>query len=161
MIEKTTIAAASKDFPAHHSASVVELNDGTLYTAWIRFVGSKLAGQAGQAIAELTSGVGESAQAALQIATSATQQQAMMTTTFFFMLPMIYLSGFIFPIENMPVPMQVISYAVPSRWFYTIVKGIMLKGLGIDGLWKETLILAGMMFFYLAITLKKFKIRLA
>ncbi len=90
-----------------------------------------------------------------------TQQEAMGTSLMGMMLPTMLLSGFMFPIENMPVPMQVISYAVPSRWFYTIVKGIMLKGLGIDGLWKETLILVAMMLFFLAITLKKFKIRLA
>jgi ABC-2 type transport system permease protein len=90
-----------------------------------------------------------------------TQQEAMGTSLMGMMLPTMLLSGFMFPIENMPVAMQVLSYAVPSRWFYTIVKGIMLKGLGIDGLWKETLILVGMTFLFLAITLKKFKIRLA
>ena len=90
-----------------------------------------------------------------------TQQAAMGTSLMGMMLPTMLLSGFMFPIENMPVAMQVLSILVPSRWFYTIVKGIMLKGLGIQALWKETLILFGMMLFFLLITLKKFKIRLS
>jgi ABC-2 type transport system permease protein len=69
-------------------------------------------------------------------------------------------SGFLFPIENMPVPLQVISNIVPSKWFYIIVKSIMIKGLGIQALWKETLILLGMTVFLLVISLKSFKIRL-
>ena len=68
---------------------------------------------------------------------SSTQQQAMMTTTFFFMLPMIYLSGFIFPIENMPVVIQYATYLIPLRYFLVIVRGIFLKGIGWDILWPQ------------------------
>jgi ABC-2 type transport system permease protein len=74
---------------------------------------------------------------------SNTQQQAMMTTTFFFMLPMVYLSGFIFPIENMPTVIQWVTYAIPLRYFLVIVRGIFLKGVGWDILWPQFAALAG------------------
>ena len=73
---------------------------------------------------------------------SATQQQAMMTTTFFFLMPMIYLSGFIFPIENMPVVIQWVTYLIPLRYFLVIVRSIFLKGVGLETLWPEVLGLA-------------------
>lgn len=66
---------------------------------------------------------------------SSTQQQAMMTSTFFFLVPMIYLSGFIFPIENMPVAIQWITTLIPLRYYLVIVRGIFLKGVGFDLLW--------------------------
>lgn len=68
---------------------------------------------------------------------SATQQQASMTTTFFFLTPMIYLSGFIFPIENMPQWIQWVTYAIPLRYFLVIVRGIFLKGVGVEILWPQ------------------------
>ena len=68
---------------------------------------------------------------------SDTQQQAMMTATFFFLTPMIYLSGFIFPIENMPAVIQPITYLIPLRYFLVIVRGIFLKGIGLDLLWPQ------------------------
>lgn len=68
---------------------------------------------------------------------SETQQQAMMTATFFFLTPMIYLSGFIFPIENMPRVIQYVTYLIPLRYFLVIVRGIFLKGIGLDLLWPE------------------------
>ena len=68
---------------------------------------------------------------------SATQQQAMMTTTFFFMLPMVFLSGFIFPIENMPEAIQPVTYLIPLRYFLVIVRGIFLKGVGLETLWPD------------------------
>jgi ABC-2 type transport system permease protein len=70
---------------------------------------------------------------------SSTQQQAMMTTIFFFMMPMIYLSGFIFPIENMPAAIQALTYLVPLRYFLVIVRSIFLKGVGLDALWPQVL----------------------
>ena len=76
-------------------------------------------------------------------------------------LPTVMLSGFMFPIENMPLPLRLISNIVPAKWFYIIVKSIMIKGLGIQFIWKETLILAGMTIFLLALSIKNFKIRLA
>ncbi len=68
---------------------------------------------------------------------SETQQQAMMTATFFFLTPMIYLSGFIFPIENMPRIIQYVTYLIPLRYFLVIVRGIFLKGIGLDLLWPQ------------------------
>jgi ABC-2 type transport system permease protein len=73
---------------------------------------------------------------------SSTQQQAMMTATFFFLVPMIYLSGFIFPIENMPRVIQVITTIVPLKYFLIIVRGIFLKGVGWSILWPEFAALA-------------------
>jgi ABC-2 type transport system permease protein len=66
---------------------------------------------------------------------SNTQQQAMMTSTFFFMIPMMYLSGFIFPIENMPAAIQPLTYLIPLRYFVIILRGIFLKGVGLETLW--------------------------
>ncbi len=73
---------------------------------------------------------------------SDTQQQAMMTATFFFLTPMIYLSGFIFPIENMPQVIQYATYLIPLRYFLVIVRGIFLKGIGLELLWPQALALA-------------------
>jgi ABC-2 type transport system permease protein len=73
---------------------------------------------------------------------SATQQQAMMTATFFFLTPMIYLSGFIFPIENMPAVMRAVTYVIPLRYFLVIVRGIFLKGIGLSLLWPQAAALA-------------------
>jgi ABC-2 type transport system permease protein len=73
---------------------------------------------------------------------SDTQQQAMMTSTFFFLTPMLYLSGFIFPIENMPAAIQPVTYLIPLRYFLVIVRGIFLKGIGLAHLWPQALALA-------------------
>jgi len=73
---------------------------------------------------------------------SSTQQQAMMTSTFFFLIPMIYLSGFIFPIENMPTVIQAVTTIIPLRYFLVIVRGIFLKGIGFDVLWPQFVALA-------------------
>jgi ABC-2 type transport system permease protein len=75
---------------------------------------------------------------------SKTQQQAMMASVFALMMPMIYLSGFAFPIENMPKIFQYVTYAIPLRYFITIIRGVVLKGIGFSSLWLETLILFGM-----------------
>ncbi|HUT75590.1 MAG TPA: ABC transporter permease [Armatimonadota bacterium] len=72
---------------------------------------------------------------------SHTQQQAMMTA-FFFMFPSFILSGLIFPIENMPRVIQWVTYAIPLRYFLTIVRGIFLKGSGLDVLWPHVVALA-------------------
>jgi ABC-2 type transport system permease protein len=74
---------------------------------------------------------------------SATQQQAMMTSMFFFLVPMVYLSGFIFPIENMPRVIQWATLVIPLRYFLVIVRGIFLKGIGFSVLWPEFAALAG------------------
>jgi ABC-2 type transport system permease protein len=74
---------------------------------------------------------------------SATQQQAMMTATFFFLVPMVYLSGFIFPIENMPDPIQWVTTVIPLRYFLVIVRGVFLKGVGWEVLWPHMAALTG------------------
>lgn len=72
---------------------------------------------------------------------SKTQQQAMMLSIFAGMMPMIYLSGFVFPIENMPVIIQYISYLVPLKYFMTIIRGVILKGIGFSELWGDAAVL--------------------
>jgi ABC-2 type transport system permease protein len=94
-------------------------------------------------------------------AATSSQQTAMSMSMMGMMLPTMLFTGFLFPLENMPLPLQVIANVVPSKWYYIIIKDVMLKGLGITAVWKETLILAAMTFILLAISLKKFKIRLA
>lgn len=89
-----------------------------------------------------------------------TQQAAMMGSLMGMMLPTMLLTGFLFPIENMPLAMQWLSNIVPSRWYFIIIKKVMLKGLGFSSVWKETLILSGMCLFLFAISLRRFKIRL-
>ena len=91
---------------------------------------------------------------------SATQQTAMMISLMGLMLPVILLSGFIFPITSMPLPLQVISNIIPAKWFIIIIKAIMLKGVGLQFVWKETLILIGMTVFFIGLSVKKYKIRL-
>ena len=72
-----------------------------------------------------------------------TQQQAMGLCIFVLMVPMIYLSGLIFPVENMPRGFQIASYAIPVRYYANVLRGIFLKGSGIDVLWPEALALLG------------------
>ncbi len=90
-----------------------------------------------------------------------TQQVAMMVSLFALMLPTILLSGFIFPISSMPWPLQWLSAIMPPTYFIIIIKGIMLQGVGLAVLWKETLILAIMTVVLLTAGLKNFKTRLA
>jgi len=89
------------------------------------------------------------------------QQTAMLISMMGLMLPTLLLTGFMFPIENMPKVFQVISYILPSKYYYSIIKAVMLKGLGFSYVWKETLILAGMAVVLLSIALNKFKTRLS
>ncbi len=89
------------------------------------------------------------------------QQQAMLLSLMGMLIPVMLFTGFLFPLENMPLPLQVISNLVPSKWYYIIAKAIMIKGLGITAIWKETLILIGMTLVLLTISIRKFKIRLA
>jgi ABC-2 type transport system permease protein len=87
---------------------------------------------------------------------SRTQQQAMMTTMFFIIMPMMYLSGFVFPVENMPKILQLISYGIPMRHFLIIVRSIILKGVGLQMLWFEALALLGMGTFILVLSMLRF-----
>ncbi len=91
---------------------------------------------------------------------AASQQTAMFISLVGMFLPTIMFSGFMFPIENMPLPLRIISNIVPAKWYYSIVKSVMIKGVGLAAIWKETLILTGMMLFFITLAVKKFKIRL-
>ncbi|NLH61459.1 MAG: ABC transporter permease [Ignavibacteriales bacterium] len=88
------------------------------------------------------------------------QMIAMLISGMVFMLPVVLLSGMMFPVENMPDFLQWISLAIPARWYIAAVKDIMIKGLGFEGIVKELVILSGMIVFLLAVSLKKFKSRL-
>lgn len=92
---------------------------------------------------------------------TSSQQTAMFISLTGLFLPTVMLSGFMFPIENMPLPLRVISNVVPAKWYYHIAGSVMIKGLGLAAVWKETLILTGMTLFLLAVAIRKFKIRLA
>jgi ABC-2 type transport system permease protein len=88
------------------------------------------------------------------------QQAALLLSMMGMMIPTMVFTGFIFPLENMPWVFRLISNIVPSRWYYLIVKAVMLKGLGLEYVWKETLVLIGMTLILLAISMKNFKKRL-
>ena len=92
---------------------------------------------------------------------AATQQTAMFISLVALFLPTIMLSGFMFPVENMPLPLRVVSNVVPAKWYYSMVKSVMIKGLGVQAIWKELVILTGMLLVLLTLAIKKFKIRLA
>ncbi len=98
----------------------------------------------------------------LLISTKAgSQQTALFISLVGLLLPTVMLSGFMFPIENMPLPLRTVSNIVPARWYYSIVKSVMIKGIGLHAVWKETLILSGMLIFFLGLAIKNFKTRLA
>lgn len=93
--------------------------------------------------------------------TAKTQQTAMFTSMLSLFLPTLLFSGFLFPIENMPLLMQLFSNLVPAKWYFIIVKAVMIKGLGLATVWKETLILIGMTTILLGLSIHNFKNRLA
>ncbi|UCF68760.1 MAG: ABC transporter permease, partial [Acidobacteriota bacterium] len=88
------------------------------------------------------------------------QQQAMMGAAFLLMLPMVFLSGLVFPIENMPQPVQWVTYAIPLRYYATILRGIFLRGSGFAVLWPQALVLAVMGVAFLALASWRFRKRL-
>lgn len=92
---------------------------------------------------------------------TSSQQAAMLISLMGMLLPTIMFSGFLFPIENMPRPLQVVSNIIPAKWYFIIVKSVMIKGLGLASIWKETLILIGMTTVLFILSIKTFKIRLA
>jgi ABC-2 type transport system permease protein len=91
---------------------------------------------------------------------SKTMQQAIFISFLGLMLPTILLSGFIFPIENMPKVYDVVSKIVPPSYFITIIKGIMIKGIGITFVWKQTLVIFFMTLLFIGLSVSKFKVRL-
>lgn len=91
---------------------------------------------------------------------SSTMQQAIFISLIGMMMPTVLLSGFIFPIENMPEIYSYISAVLPPRYFIIVIKNIMIKGTGVGFVWKETIILMAMTALFISISLRKFKIRL-
>jgi len=92
---------------------------------------------------------------------SRTQQQAMMTAQFFIFFPFIFLSGFTFPIENMPTVVQGISYLIPLRYFIEIIRGLFLKGVGLEALWPQTVALLVFGVTILSLSVMRFQKRLS
>ena len=91
---------------------------------------------------------------------TSSQRIAMMGVFLTTLLPNILLSGFIFPLESMPAILRWISYVIPGRWFVAIARGIMLKGIGLEYLWRETLYIAGLATVLLAASIRSFHERL-
>lgn len=91
---------------------------------------------------------------------TASQSEAMLISIVAIMLPVLIFTGFLFPLENMPLIFQWIANILPARWYFLIIQSVMLKGLGIADVWMELCILLGMMVVLLAISLRKFNIRL-
>jgi ABC-2 type transport system permease protein len=91
---------------------------------------------------------------------STTMQQAIFISLVGMMLPTVLLSGFIFPIENMPKIYDYVSAILPPRYFIVIIKNIMIKGTGFLYVWKETLVLVVMTIVFMGISVRKFRIRL-
>jgi len=90
---------------------------------------------------------------------SRTQHQAMMTA-FFFIFPNMVLSGLIYPIENMPHSIQALTYLMPMRYFLTIVRGIFLKGVGLEVLWPQAVALLLLGGFIFTVSVLRFQKRL-
>lgn len=91
---------------------------------------------------------------------SNTQQVAMMMSLIGLMLPSMLLSGLIFPLENMPYILQIISYVIPTRWFIDALRNVMIQGNGIESIWQQFVIMIVMTVFLLFVSIKKFKNRL-
>jgi ABC-2 type transport system permease protein len=91
---------------------------------------------------------------------SKTQQQAMMTAQFFIFFPFIFLSGFTFPIDNMPPIIQGVTYLIPLRYFITIVRDLFLKGVGLEILWPQALALLVFGLIILSLSVARFQKRL-
>jgi ABC-2 type transport system permease protein len=88
------------------------------------------------------------------------QQVAMFLSLVGFLMPALVFGGYLFPIENMPVALRAISHVVPTRWFFEILKDVMIKGLGFGFVIKQAAILGAMTLVFLFIAIRKFKIRL-
>jgi ABC-2 type transport system permease protein len=96
----------------------------------------------------------------LVAARTSSQRTAMLGALVGTMMPTALLSGMIFPVTSMPGWLQPVTRIVPARWFIVIARGIMLKGIGIDYLWRETAVLAGMALLLLVAATRSFHPRL-
>jgi ABC-2 type transport system permease protein len=93
-------------------------------------------------------------------ARTSSQRVAMMGALVGTMLPTMMLSGFVFPVESMPAVLRPVTHVVPAKWFVLVARGIMLKGVGLAYLWRETLVLAAMAAVLLAASARSFRTRL-
>lgn len=89
-----------------------------------------------------------------------TQQAAMLVSAMALMLPIMLLSGMMFPVENMPWILQLLSNIVPAKWFIVALKDVMIKGLGIEIILKEVAVLVGMTVVLIVVSVVRFKNRL-
>ncbi len=89
-----------------------------------------------------------------------TQQQAMLIAAFFVMMPFVLLSGFIFPVENMPYAIRCATYIFPLKYYLTIVRGIFLKGAGWAELWPDALAMLAIGAVILTLAVTRFRRRL-
>ena len=92
---------------------------------------------------------------------SQTQVVALLISGMLLIMPSTMLSGMIYPIESMPTVIQYISTIVPTRWYVSAIKKVMIMGVGVDMIYEELIIMLGMTLLFLGIALKKFKIRLS
>jgi ABC-2 type transport system permease protein len=93
-------------------------------------------------------------------ARTSSQQVAMMIALAGLLMPTVLLSGFIFPVSSMPTVLQWVSHIVPAKWFLVIIRGVMIKGVGLETVWQETLVLVGMTAFFLGVGARNFNERL-
>lgn len=93
-------------------------------------------------------------------ARSKSLQTATMIALAGLLMPTVLLSGFIFPIASMPEPLQMISHLIPAKWFLIVVRGIMIRGVGLELVWRETLVLGAMTFLFIGISVRSFNLRL-
>ncbi len=89
-----------------------------------------------------------------------TQVAALLISAMVMMMPIMMLSGMLFPIENLPTFFQIISNIVPARWYIDAVRKMMIQGLPLIAVWKDVVILFGMTIFILCVSLKKFNDKL-
>jgi len=82
-----------------------------------------------------------------------------MSSIFFVMLPMIFLSGLCSPSKNMPKPIQALTYVMPLRYFFVVIRGIFLKGVGLDVLWPQALAMLGFGIAILGLSILRFRKR--
>jgi ABC-2 type transport system permease protein len=89
-----------------------------------------------------------------------TQLVALLASVMGLLMPVVMLSGLMFPIENMPIVLQYVAQIIPAKWYIEAMRDVMIKGLGISAIVKEILVLTLMAVVLITISLKKFKIRL-
>lgn len=137
------------------------LNGCMIIVLGINLLGIPLNGSLGLLLAETLLFIFLALSIGILISTIAeTQLVAMFASLLIMLMPTIFLSGFIFPIESMPKPLQILSNIIPAKYFISIVKGIMIKGVGLQYLWKETLVLFGMATVINAVSLRNLKTQL-